>query len=359
MKSENGPVLSICIGTYNRKKLLQELLTSILVYEGNEIEVIVCDNASTDGTWEMLQEIGDSRLHCYLNEQNYGAEYNWLKSRFLGQGKFLMNLNDREFLDMEEVKNFISEVKDMDVDAIVASGHTQCEQMNVNSYEDRVCLINKLGEPGDVIYSGHILQEYKKKYGGNIKADDVMACHAQCSNLYLKSDRWYWYGRRLVKDRPMKELRDIKVERRSMGYTFTGYVGGQIGICQSQIMMAPYIEEPYKMKYCQGIIKAYARTLFWTVWRSAKSQEICKRYNYVPPRHIFWLKEMYIWKKKITKCLIEQNCFNKEMNEFINCRLWNEYKEFLWYRICITKTVKLAVKIKHKIWNRNNLGVSG
>lgn len=349
MLLDDCPVLSICIGTYNRKSLLKELLTSILEYKGNEIEVVVCDNASTDGTWEMLQAIDDSRLHCYLNEQNYGAQYNWLRSKFMGHGKFLMNLNDRELLDMEEVEKFISVVKDMDVDVIVASGHIQCDKMNVSSYEDRVCLVNKLGEPGDVIYSRYFFQEYKNKYGANIKTDNVRACDVQCSHLYLKSDKWYWYGRRLVKDRPMKEFKDITVERRSKGYIFTGHTRGQIGICQDQIRNVSHIEEQYKMQYCKGVIKAYARTFFWTVYRSAKSKEICERYNYAPPKYIFWLKEMYIWKREITKCMIEHNCYNNEINSFMNNRIWKEYGEFLYYRLGETKAIKLAVKIKHKI----------
>ena len=76
-------------------------------------------------------------------------------------------------------------MKHVNVDAVVASGHNQSEQRNVNSYEDRVCLNKKLGEPGDIIFSGHLMQEYKKKYGGDITADNVLARAISCMNMYL------------------------------------------------------------------------------------------------------------------------------------------------------------------------------
>lgn len=144
MNSNHRPILSICIGIYNRKNLLSELIQLILSYQGDEIEVVVCDNASTDGTWEMLEQIEDNRLHCYRNKENFGFVYNQLKCVLLGQGKFLLRVNDRTLLDMVEISKFIKEMKDIEADAIVASGHIQSEKMNIKSYEDRVCLSHKL-----------------------------------------------------------------------------------------------------------------------------------------------------------------------------------------------------------------------
>ena len=348
MNSNHCPILSICIGTYNRKKLLMELIQLILAYKEPEIEVIICDNASTDGTWEMICQIEDNRLHCYRNKENYGSSYNYLKSRLLGTGKYIMPLNDRALINMDEIKKVINKMKAIEADAIVASGHVQSEQMNIRSYEERVCLFQKLGEPGDVIFSGRIIQEYKNKYGSELRAENVSMCQGEFMHMVYQSNNWYWYERRLVVERPANVMKDIKVERKNNGYIFTGCPQGQIGIVTDRIRSVSYIEEQYKEEYCRGVIKAYARTLFWTVWRSKKNPELCQRYNYVSPKYIFWLKEMLIWKNKVKKCLKEQNCFNKEINRVIICRLWKEYFEFLYFRFCISEVVKAAVKIKHK-----------
>ena len=50
--------LSICIPTYNRKRNLSELLDVLAEIRGMaDIEVIVSDNASTDGTKEYMEDL--------------------------------------------------------------------------------------------------------------------------------------------------------------------------------------------------------------------------------------------------------------------------------------------------------------
>ena len=51
----NMPLLSICIPTYNRKKCLQQCIDSIVEQSVfSELEIVVSDNGSNDGTEEMM-----------------------------------------------------------------------------------------------------------------------------------------------------------------------------------------------------------------------------------------------------------------------------------------------------------------
>lgn len=50
------PLVSVCIITYNQKKFLRECIESVLAQDYPNIEIIVGDDASTDGTQEMLRE---------------------------------------------------------------------------------------------------------------------------------------------------------------------------------------------------------------------------------------------------------------------------------------------------------------
>lgn len=55
------PAVSVVILTHNRKDLLQQSLRSVLQLDWPELEIIVVDNVSTDGTLEMVQqEFGES-----------------------------------------------------------------------------------------------------------------------------------------------------------------------------------------------------------------------------------------------------------------------------------------------------------
>lgn len=98
-QNDNKIVLSICIPTYNRKTLLKEILDEILRYPYNDIEIIVIDNASTDGTRELLDSYHDLRLRVKFNEQNIGMTNNQVLATFSGNGKYTLALMDRDRLD--------------------------------------------------------------------------------------------------------------------------------------------------------------------------------------------------------------------------------------------------------------------
>ena len=67
-------MISIAMVTYNGEKFLREQLDSILRQIYTDFELIICDDCSTDGTWEILTEYAkkDSRIQIYQNESNLG-----------------------------------------------------------------------------------------------------------------------------------------------------------------------------------------------------------------------------------------------------------------------------------------------
>ncbi len=82
-------LLSICIPTYNRKALLKRAIDSILSQSDDRVEILISDNASDDGTQEMIKdEYPDIRYS--RNEQNIGGEANFLKCCELARGKFFI-----------------------------------------------------------------------------------------------------------------------------------------------------------------------------------------------------------------------------------------------------------------------------
>jgi len=71
--------VSILIPVYNRKKIIAETIESALAQTFKNFEVVVVDNASEDGTWEVLQDIAkkDSRIRIFKNDNNIGPVRNW------------------------------------------------------------------------------------------------------------------------------------------------------------------------------------------------------------------------------------------------------------------------------------------
>lgn len=75
------PQVSILIPVYNRQEFIRPCIDSALEQSAENFEVVVCDNASTDATWEVLQEYTrlDSRIRIFRNKQNLGPVRNWMR----------------------------------------------------------------------------------------------------------------------------------------------------------------------------------------------------------------------------------------------------------------------------------------
>lgn len=68
-------LISVIIPTYNRKNKLPACIKSVLEQSYSNIELIVVDDASTDGTEELFKSISDPRLTYLRYDSNHGACY--------------------------------------------------------------------------------------------------------------------------------------------------------------------------------------------------------------------------------------------------------------------------------------------
>ena len=69
---EELPLITVIIPTYNRKNVLPRAINSVLEQTYKNLEVIVVDDASDDGTEEIVREYTDSRIFYIRNEVNVG-----------------------------------------------------------------------------------------------------------------------------------------------------------------------------------------------------------------------------------------------------------------------------------------------
>ncbi|WP_195695127.1 glycosyltransferase family 2 protein [Priestia megaterium] len=72
--SDNGPLVSIVIPTYNRGDTLVKTINSVFSQSYTNYEVIIVDDASTDKTEKIVREIKDPRLkYIKLNQNSKGT----------------------------------------------------------------------------------------------------------------------------------------------------------------------------------------------------------------------------------------------------------------------------------------------
>ena len=63
----------IVVCTYNKKDYVERCVQSIFDSHATDYDVIVVDNASTDGTVEMLKDVFGERITLLCNEENLGG----------------------------------------------------------------------------------------------------------------------------------------------------------------------------------------------------------------------------------------------------------------------------------------------
>lgn len=68
-----SPLVSIVVPAYNAERFLADALASVCAQSHTAIEVIVCDDASTDATADIARNTGDNRVRYLRNEQTLGG----------------------------------------------------------------------------------------------------------------------------------------------------------------------------------------------------------------------------------------------------------------------------------------------
>jgi abequosyltransferase len=95
-----SPRLSLCIPTFNRARYLRSALESGLREAASlppgVVEVVVCDNASTDGTQELISLVQQTHpgLRAFRNDENIGFDPNYLRCVEEARGEFVWVLGD-------------------------------------------------------------------------------------------------------------------------------------------------------------------------------------------------------------------------------------------------------------------------
>lgn len=110
---ENAKIkFSVCIPTFNCYHLLTRALDSALLQDFKDIEILIIDDCSDDGSWESTKALKkkDSRIKIVRNPVNIGFAKNWNKCIELSQGKYILILaHDDELLPgmIQETASFL------------------------------------------------------------------------------------------------------------------------------------------------------------------------------------------------------------------------------------------------------------
>ena len=128
--------VSIITVVYNNVSTIRDTIRSVLSQDYKQIEYIIIDGGSTDGTLNIIKEYGN-RIK-YLTERDYGIYDAMNKGIRLSSGEIVGILNsDDTFFDKSVVSSIVSGFENNDIDALVADiiFVSKRDEFKVSDYE--------------------------------------------------------------------------------------------------------------------------------------------------------------------------------------------------------------------------------
>lgn len=122
-------LLTIGIPTYNSADFLSESLGKIreqLTNCGNEVQVLICDNASTDNTEEIAHEFTTAdplRFKYVRHSSNLGMDQNFWSVISMADGQYVHIHADDDFYTPGALERLLAVLKSRDFDAVVLSNN--------------------------------------------------------------------------------------------------------------------------------------------------------------------------------------------------------------------------------------------
>ena len=94
------PLVSVGLPVYNGVERIEAVVRSVLAQDHSDLELVISDNASTDGTEDLCRSLAveDPRIVYHRNPVNVGLLNNFVGALRLGRGEFFRWVGDDDWL---------------------------------------------------------------------------------------------------------------------------------------------------------------------------------------------------------------------------------------------------------------------
>lgn len=326
------PIISFCVATFQRYKVLKELVEEILSVQTDEMEVIVCDDRSLDDSVKKLKEIEDSRLKIFVNDENTGSSLNIHDSLDRGNGKYLFYINDRDNIDNFKIEKLIKILKELEKERVAFAkccdtyGNTEQYHIFNAGKESLNQFACRIDHPTGYIFKRDIWKKIKnkrvlfenqnygdypitqvcaimaKRYRGALIYGDI--CDLQRHRVdFLKEKSGYYKNR---KDKRLWYTPEVMFRELLISWKFLRKIGVQEDI-REQILSDRYTE------YLSWCVTGY---------RDKITDPVCTaHYNFYPKQDFFHVftgsvqNGIKLWNKMFFLCLKENRRLIPQIRE--------------------------------------------
>jgi glycosyltransferase involved in cell wall biosynthesis len=107
------PFFSVIIPTYNRNYCILDAIESVLNQTFVSYELIIVDDASSDNTFEIIENINDQRIKYVRNEVNKGQSASLNVGAGIAKGKYLAFLDSDDLWECNFLSSFILKINQL------------------------------------------------------------------------------------------------------------------------------------------------------------------------------------------------------------------------------------------------------
>jgi glycosyltransferase involved in cell wall biosynthesis len=160
-----NPLVSVVLTCHNQEHFVAHALRSVADQTYPNIQLIVIENGSTDGTWHRLKDVleGNKAVTLIRNELNVGLCRAFNQGLAIAKGKYIIDLSGDDIFFANRIERQVAVFEQLDSDyAVLFSNATQIDTRgNFVKYHYPV---DELGRsiwpiPSGNVYS-HVLQRY-------------------------------------------------------------------------------------------------------------------------------------------------------------------------------------------------------
>ena len=124
--------ISIIIPCFNEYGTVNEIINKILENKKFELEIIIVDDFSTDGSREILKELSHEKIqNLVLNDKNYGKGYSIRQGIKKATGDLILIQDADLEYDPEDYEKLFNPIIDNKADVVFGSRFVGSEEKNV------------------------------------------------------------------------------------------------------------------------------------------------------------------------------------------------------------------------------------
>lgn len=353
-------VLSICLAIYNQIDIVRANIEEIVKYKGDDIEIIVSDDCSTEPIKEMLLEFNDSRIKYCKTEINKSHDNNIINAFRNCSGEYAFLFRSKDVIVSTEIKNVIDIIKKHKNASYFLFSALEDDRTKGKVLEDKVykgleqtqqAHSELLVHPSGQIYKLSCLQldlyeeyidKYFPKYNGCV-VHQLIRMDLATKGDFVTSSCFAWlYANTLNSKSKSVIVTDKKENINSPYYSYQRYE------CELNFA-ANEIDDKIKKRYLEQIIHDYCWRVSVIFWQINNNEKFHQHYNSEKVKFSPF-KELKVFKRKSLEIIGE---IDYEDKQHLEQHLMNEINKLrfdLLPKLMIGKYF-FASKTLTKIWN--------